>query len=87
MLIKNLARRSGTFKNDQGREINYDNLVFTVEVPDLEHRLVFGPLFEEVKVKYSDFVNSYKGDLKTLEGKDATFFFDAKGRYIGSNIK
>lgn len=87
MLIKSLARKSGTFVNDQKQEIKYDNLIFTCEVPDVDHKLLFGNIYKDIKIKYSDFVQSFKGDLHTLENKDVTFFFDADGHYMGHNAK
>lgn len=87
MLVKSLIRKSGKFVNDQKQEINYDNLIFTCEMPDNEGRNVFGPNYKDVKIKFNEFVNSFKGDLKSIENKDATFFFDADGHYIGCNIK
>lgn len=85
MRVISLKRRSGSFVNEAKQTINYDNLVFTCEVPNQNN--LFGPDFKDVKIKYSDFVNSYKGDLKGIQDKDAVFYFDADGHYLGCNIK
>ena len=87
MLVKSLIRKSGKFVNDQKQEITYDNLIFTCELPDVDHKNIFGGTYKDIKIKYSDFINSYKGDLHNLQDKDVTFFFDADGHYMGHNAK
>lgn len=87
MLVKSLRRKNGKFVNDQKQQIDYDNLIFTCEAPDIEGHNMFGPDYNVVKIKFNEFMSSFKGDLKSIENKDITFFFDANGHYIGCNIK
>lgn len=90
MLVKNLARKSGKFTDkNSGREIVYDNLVFECEdiVRNPENYVFAQYTPVVVKVKYGDFVSSYKGNLSDLQNKNVTFFFDQDGHYLGHNVK
>ena len=87
MKVLSCRRQTGTFTNDKGQIIEYDNLTFTVDTGDIEGML-FGTKYSDIKVSVKDFNKVYSGDPNSLHGKDIIFAFDQNKHLIGIyNVK
>lgn len=82
MLVLNCERRTGTFTNQNGAQINYDNLYFTVDTGDHDG-MIFGTKYKEIKVSVRDFGKYYPNPIESTKGKNLIFAFDQDKHLIG----
>lgn len=99
MRILNIADSAGdSIDQDTGRPIHWDNWIINcidpnpadgrkVKKPNGSGVYVCGNAMIQYKIKKEDLKRFYTGDIKSLQSKDFTAFFDQNGQLIAVNIK